>query len=196
MDSDIALLEVTQHAIMNKARPTPDGSKVIAVYCLPTDARRIVCAAWATTWHRPRCFTAPVSSGEQFECRAREFRQSSSVVGGIILRANCRSDDETKAHSLRKSVPQSGIGDDVINARLETCPWPRHGENATPKVKGLFRVACVYFARSVVRCPSCAKRRANGPTPWIWSKVAFSPHAGHPARRRRAPPYRLQKPAS
>jgi hypothetical protein len=38
------------------------------------------------------------SSGEHFDRRARELRQSPSVVEGIIHHANRRKDDESKTH--------------------------------------------------------------------------------------------------
>jgi hypothetical protein len=45
----------------------------------------------------PEMLYCSSSSGEHFDRRARELRQSPSVVEGIIHHANRRNDGETKA---------------------------------------------------------------------------------------------------
>ncbi len=96
MGKDIALPEVTQHAIMNY--PLPDhqtGQKYSPFSYLHTDSVRNLCG----TVHNvasPEMLYCSSSSGEHFDRRARELRQSPSVVEGIILHASRRSDGETK----------------------------------------------------------------------------------------------------
>ena len=98
MGKDIALPEVTQHAIMNY--PLPDhqpGEKYSPFTYLHTDSTRNICG----TVHNvasPEMLYCSSSSGEHFDRRARELRQSPSVVEGIILHANRRKDGETKNH--------------------------------------------------------------------------------------------------
>jgi len=98
MGSDIALPEVTQHAIMNY--PLPDhqtGQKYSPFTYLHTDATRNLCG----TVHNvasPEMLYCSSSSGEHFDRRARELRQSSSVVEGIILHANRRTEKESITH--------------------------------------------------------------------------------------------------
>jgi len=98
MGKDIALPEVTQHAIMNY--PLPDhqtGQKYSPFTYLHTDATRNLCG----TVHNvasPEMLYCSSSSGEHFDRRARELRQSPSVVEGIIHHANRRNDGESKAH--------------------------------------------------------------------------------------------------
>jgi hypothetical protein len=88
MGKDIALPEVTQHAIMNY--PLPDhqtGQKYSPFTYLHTDATRNLCG----TVHNvasPEMLYCSSSSGEHFDRRARELRQSPSVVEGIITHAN------------------------------------------------------------------------------------------------------------
>jgi type IV secretion system protein TrbE len=87
MGKDIALPEVTQHAIMNY--PLPDhqpGEKYSPFTYLHTDATRNLCG----TVHNvasPEMLYCSSSSGEHFDRRARELRQSPSVVEGIIQHA-------------------------------------------------------------------------------------------------------------
>jgi hypothetical protein len=97
MGSDIALPEVTQHAIMNY--PLPDhqtGQKYSPFTYLHTDATRNLCG----TVHNvasPEMLYCSSSSGEHFDRRARELRQSPSVVEGIILHANRRNDGRNQS---------------------------------------------------------------------------------------------------
>jgi hypothetical protein len=92
MGKDIALPEVTQHAIMNY--PLPDhqvGQKYSPFTYFHTDSARNICG----TVHNvasPEMLYCSSSSGEHFDKRARELRQSPSIVEGIIL------------HSKRPSV--------------------------------------------------------------------------------------------
>ena len=92
MGKDIALPEVTQHAIMNY--PLPDhqtGQKYSPFTYLHTDATRNMCG----TVHNvasPEMLYCSSSSGEHFDRRARELRQSPSVVEGIIAHATGRSE--------------------------------------------------------------------------------------------------------
>lgn len=87
MGRDIALPEVTQHAIMNY--PLPDhqvGQKYSPFTYLHTDSARALCG----TVHNiasPEMLYCSSSSGEHFDRRARELRQSPSVVEGIITHA-------------------------------------------------------------------------------------------------------------
>jgi hypothetical protein len=98
MGKDIALPEVTQHAIMNY--PLPDhqpGEKYSPFTYLHTDSTRNLCG----TVHNvasPEMLYCSSSSGEHFDRRARELRQSSSVVEGIIHHANARKDSDPKTH--------------------------------------------------------------------------------------------------
>jgi hypothetical protein len=46
----------------------------------------------------PEMLYCSSSSGEHFERRARELRQSSSVVEGIILHATRRTEKESNTH--------------------------------------------------------------------------------------------------
>jgi hypothetical protein len=88
MGKDIALPEVTQHAIMNY--PLPDhqtGQKYSPFTYLHTDATRNLCG----TVHNvasPEMLYCSSSSGEHFDKRARELRKSPNIVEGIIAHAN------------------------------------------------------------------------------------------------------------
>jgi hypothetical protein len=87
MGKDIALPEVTQHAIMNY--PLPDhqsGQKYSPFAYFHTDSVRNLCG----TVHNvasPEMLYCSSSSGEHFDKRARQLKQSSSVVEGIIQHA-------------------------------------------------------------------------------------------------------------
>jgi hypothetical protein len=91
MGRDIALPEVTQHAIMNY--PLPDhqtGQKYSPFTYLHTDSTRNLCG----TVHNvasPEMLYCSSSSGEHFDKRARELKASTSIVEGIITHANRRS---------------------------------------------------------------------------------------------------------
>ena len=88
MGNDIALPEVTQHAIMNY--PLPDhqaGQKYAPFTYLHTDSARNLCGT-AHNIASPEMLYCSSSSGEHFDKRARELRQSPNIVEGIILYAN------------------------------------------------------------------------------------------------------------
>ena len=80
--------DITQHTIMNY--PLPDhqtGQKFSAFTYLHLDANRPVCG----TVHNvssPEMLYCSSSSGEHFDKRARELRQSPNIVEGIIAHAN------------------------------------------------------------------------------------------------------------
>jgi len=84
MAQDIALPEVTKHAIMNY--PLPDhqsGQKYSPFTYFHTDSGRNLCG----TVHNvasPEMLYCSSSSGEHFEKRARQLRGSANVVEGII----------------------------------------------------------------------------------------------------------------
>jgi len=88
MATDIALPEVTQHAIMNY--PLPDhqsGQKYSPFTYFHTDSMRNLCG----TVHNvasPEMLYCSSSSGEHFDKRARELRNSSSIVEGIIAHSH------------------------------------------------------------------------------------------------------------
>jgi hypothetical protein len=91
MGKDIALPEVTQHAIMNY--PLPDhqsGQKYSPFTYFHTDSGRNLCG----TVHNvasPEMLYCSSSSGEHFDKRARELRQGPNIVEGIIAHANSPS---------------------------------------------------------------------------------------------------------
>jgi hypothetical protein len=88
MAKDIALPEVTQHAIMNY--PLPDhqsGQKYSPFTYFHTDSVRNLCG----TVHNissPEMLYCSSSSGEHFDKRARELREATNVVEGIIAHAH------------------------------------------------------------------------------------------------------------
>lgn len=88
MAGDIALPEVTQHAIMSY--PLPDhqsGQKYSPFTYLHTDSARNLCGTVHNIASAEMLYCSS-SSGAHFEKRARELRQSSDVVSGIIENAN------------------------------------------------------------------------------------------------------------
>jgi hypothetical protein len=88
MGKDIALPEVTQHAIMNY--PLPDhqtGQKYSPFTYLHTDSARNLCGTVHNVASAEMLYCSS-STGEHFDRRARELRQSTSIVEGIILHAN------------------------------------------------------------------------------------------------------------
>jgi hypothetical protein len=88
MAQDIALPEVTKHAIMNY--PLPDhqaGQKYSPFTYFHTDAGRNLCGT-AHNVASPEMLYCSSSSGEHFDKRARELRQSPNIVEGIIAHAN------------------------------------------------------------------------------------------------------------
>jgi len=84
---DIAIPEVTKHAIMSY--PLPDhqiGQKYAAFTYLHIDSRRPICG----TVHNvasPEMLYCSSSSGEHFEKRAKQLRGSTDIVEGIIHHA-------------------------------------------------------------------------------------------------------------
>ena len=88
MGKDIALPEVTQHAIMNY--PLPDhqsGQKYSPFTYFHTDSGRNLCGTVHNVSSREMLYCSS-SSGEHFDKRARELRQSNNIVEGIIAHAN------------------------------------------------------------------------------------------------------------
>ena len=99
MGKDIALPEVTQHAIMNY--PLPDhqtGQKYSPFTYLHTDSDAQSLRHGSQRRVAGDALLQFSSSGEHFDRRARELRQSPSIVEGIIHHANRRKDGETKTH--------------------------------------------------------------------------------------------------
>jgi len=101
MAQDIALPEVTKHAIMNY--PLPDhqtGEKYASFTYFHTDSNRNLCG----TVHNiasPEMLYCSSSSGEHFDKRARELRSSPSVLEGIIRHAQPSSETETEITNTR-----------------------------------------------------------------------------------------------
>jgi hypothetical protein len=88
MAQDIALPEVTKHAIMNY--PLPDhqsGQKYSPFTYFHTDSGRNLCGTAYNISSREMLYCSS-SSGEHFDKRARELRQSPNIVEGIIAHAN------------------------------------------------------------------------------------------------------------
>ena len=88
MGKDIALPEVTQHAIMNY--PLPDhqsGQKYSPFTYFHTDSGRNLCGTVHNVSSREMLYCSS-SSGEHFDKRARELRHSANIVEGIIAHAN------------------------------------------------------------------------------------------------------------
>ena len=88
MGKDIALPEVTQHAIMNY--PLPDhqsGQKYSPFTYFHTDSGRNLCGTVHNISSREMLYCSS-SSGEHFDKRARELRQSPNIVEGIIANAS------------------------------------------------------------------------------------------------------------
>ena len=87
MGKDIALPEVTQHAILNY--PLPDhqsGQKHSPFTYFHTDSVRNLCGTVHNVASAEMLYCSS-SSGEHFDKRARELRQSPNVVEGIIAHA-------------------------------------------------------------------------------------------------------------
>jgi len=88
MAQDIALPEVTKHAIMNY--PLPDhqsGQKYSPFTYFHTDSGRNLCGTVHNIASREMLYCSS-SSGEHFDKRAKELRQSANIVEGIIAHAN------------------------------------------------------------------------------------------------------------
>jgi hypothetical protein len=95
MAQDIALPEVTKHAIMNY--PLPDhqtGQKYSPFTYFHTDSGRNLCGTVHNVSSREMLYCSS-SSGEHFDKRARELRQSSNIVEGIIAHANHKEEKES-----------------------------------------------------------------------------------------------------
>jgi hypothetical protein len=94
MSKDIALPEVTQHAIMNYALPDHQpGQKYAPFTYFHTDSVRNICGT-AHNIASPEMLYCSSSSGEHFDKRARELRASQNIVEGII--AHAHRDDPTE----------------------------------------------------------------------------------------------------
>jgi hypothetical protein len=94
MAQDIALPEVTKHAIMNY--PLPDhqsGQKYSPFTYFHTDSGRNLCGTVHNVSSREMLYCSS-SSGEHFDKRARELRQSANIVEGIIAHANPKDEKE------------------------------------------------------------------------------------------------------
>jgi hypothetical protein len=88
MAQDIALPEITKHAIMNY--PLPDhqsGQKYSPFTYFHTDSGRNLCGTVHNISSREMLYCSS-SSGEHFDKRARELRQSPNIVEGIVAHAN------------------------------------------------------------------------------------------------------------
>ena len=88
MAQDIALPEVTKHSIMNY--PLPDhqsGQKYSPFTYFHTDSGRNLCGTVHNISSREMLYCSS-SSGEHFDKRARELRQSPNIVEGIVAHAN------------------------------------------------------------------------------------------------------------
>jgi hypothetical protein len=93
MAQDIALPEVTKHAIMNY--PLPDhqsGQKYSPFTYFHTDSGRNLCGTVHNISSREMLYCSS-SSGEHFDKRARELRQSANIVEGIIAHANPQKEE-------------------------------------------------------------------------------------------------------
>ncbi|MBI3408724.1 MAG: hypothetical protein HY040_10245 [Planctomycetes bacterium] len=87
MGKDIALPEVTQHAIMNYALPDHQPAEKYAPFTyFHTDSVRNLCGT-AHNVASPEMLYCSSSSGEHFDKRARELRASRNIVEGIITHA-------------------------------------------------------------------------------------------------------------
>jgi hypothetical protein len=88
MAQDIALPEVTKHAIMNY--PLPDhqsGQKYAPFTYFHTDSGRNLCGTVHNIASKEMLYCSS-SSGEHFDKRAKELRQSTNIVEGIIAHAS------------------------------------------------------------------------------------------------------------
>jgi hypothetical protein len=86
--NDIAIPEITQHAIMNY--PLPDhqaGQKYSAFTYLHIDANRPVCGTVHNVTSDEMLYCSS-SSGEHFEKRAKELRRAPNVIDGILAFSN------------------------------------------------------------------------------------------------------------
>ena len=98
MAQDIALPEVTKHAIMNY--PLPDhqsGQKYSPFTYFHTDSGRNLCGTVHNISSREMLYCSS-SSGEHFDKRARELRKSANIVEGIIAHANHPTNQNQNAY--------------------------------------------------------------------------------------------------
>jgi hypothetical protein len=106
MGKDIAMPEVTQHAIMNY--PLPDhqmGQKHAPFTYLHTDSARALCGTVHNVASSEMLYCSS-SSGEHFDKRAKELRQSANIVEGIIQHAQ-EPASEPYPSSTPKPIPQT-----------------------------------------------------------------------------------------
>jgi hypothetical protein len=88
MGKDIALPEVTQHAIMNYALPDHQGGQKYAPFTyFHTDSLRNICGTAHNIVSSEMLYCSS-SSGEHFDKRARELRACKNIVEGIITHAH------------------------------------------------------------------------------------------------------------
>jgi type IV secretion system protein TrbE len=84
---DIAIPEITKHAIMNYALPDHQGEEKYSAFTyLHIDSNRAICG----TVHNvasPEMLYCSSSSGEHFEKRAKELRASENIIEGILTHA-------------------------------------------------------------------------------------------------------------
>jgi type IV secretion system protein TrbE len=103
MGKDIALPEVTQHAIMNYSLPDHQpGEKYAPFTYFHTDSTRNLCGTVHNIASAEMLYCSS-SSGEHFDKRARELRQSPNIIEGIILHANRQ--DENQHEFVTKPRP-------------------------------------------------------------------------------------------
>ena len=162
MGKDIALPEVTQHAIMNY--PLPDhqtGQKYSPFTYLHTDSTRNLCG----TVHNvssPEMLYCSSSSGEHFDRRARELRQSPSVVEGIIHHANRRKDERTPK-------PINTYENQAHHQRIQTAPLapslpacspvaPPRARSAMSRSAPAARISATNFPTAIRSPPPRARR--------------------------------------
>src|SRR6266550_2137044 len=92
MGKDIALPEVTQHAIMNYSLPDHEpGEKYAPFTYFHTDSTGNLCVTVHNIASAEMLYS---SSGEHFDKRARELRQSPNIIEGIILHANRKNENQ------------------------------------------------------------------------------------------------------
>ena len=88
MAQDIALPEITKHAVMNYPLPYhQSGQKYSPFTYFHTDSGKNLCGTVHNVSSREMLYCSS-SSGEHFDKRARELRQSANIVDGIIAHAN------------------------------------------------------------------------------------------------------------
>jgi len=84
MARDIAIPEITKHAIMNYTLPDHQaGAKYSAFTYLHVDSNRPICGT-AYNYSSPEMLYCSSSSGEHFEKRAKELKGARNITEGII----------------------------------------------------------------------------------------------------------------